>query len=395
MIKSGQLNSNETRDKFIEVIENTDINIKEKVNKINIEGHFVNGPFLEITGNIIDSFNVSFYDGDNVIHNSTITTNMWTKANRQYYTDWRVVVTNSSGIVVYDEKINLSGKRVYIAFDSQSLGDTIAWFPYVVKFMEKHNCELVVSTHWNKFFKKTYPKINFIEAGVVVKNLHAMYTLGCFFNEDMEPELPNTLPLQKVATNILGLSYEEIKPHVYFDKKFIIYDRFSKPIKEKYVTIATKSTAGLKLWNNKLGWAEVVSYLRCNGYRVINVSNEGCDIEGVELMTNYDINNVMNVINNSVFFIGLSSGLSWLAWALGKHVVMISNFTDENHEFNSNCTKIVNKSVCNSCWSDTEFRFDKGDWNWCPRHKDTDRQFECHTAITGDMVIDELKKLTI
>jgi ADP-heptose:LPS heptosyltransferase len=41
----------------------------------------------------------------------------------------------------------------------------------------------------------------------------------------------------------------------------------------------------------------------------------------------------MSCISNSEFFIGLSSGLSWLAWTLNKEVIMISNFTEENHEF--------------------------------------------------------------
>jgi autotransporter strand-loop-strand O-heptosyltransferase len=101
----------------------------------------------------------------------------------------------------------------------------------------------------------------------------------------------------------------------------------------------------------------------------------------------------MNVIHHSEFFIGLSSGLSWLAWALEKHVVMISNFTEENHEFTSNTTRITNTNVCNGCWNNPMFKFDKGDWNWCPEHKDTIRQFECHKSITPQMVINKIKHL--
>jgi len=72
---------------------------------------------------------------------------------------------------------------------------------------------------------------------------------------------------------------------------------------------------------------------------------------------------------------------------------MISNFTDENHEFNSNCIRVTNKSVCNSCWNKPEFRFDRGDWNWCPIHKNTPRQFECHTSIKSSDVIEKLQPL--
>ena len=101
----------------------------------------------------------------------------------------------------------------------------------------------------------------------------------------------------------------------------------------------------------------------------------------------------MNVIHHSKFLIGLSSGLSWLAWAMGKHVVMISNFTSSDHEFTSNCTRITNRSVCSGCWNKPEFKFDKGDWNWCPEHIGTPRQFECHTSITSKMVIDKIQNL--
>ena len=101
----------------------------------------------------------------------------------------------------------------------------------------------------------------------------------------------------------------------------------------------------------------------------------------------------MNVIHHSEFLIGLSSGLSWLAWGMGKHVVMISNFTAPDHEFTSNCTRITNPSVCNGCWNKPQFTFDRGDWNWCPEHKGTPRQFECHTSITSKMVIDKIQGL--
>jgi hypothetical protein len=39
------------------------------------------------------------------------------------------------------------------------------------------------------------------------------------------------------------------------------------------------------------------------------------------------------------------------------------------------------------------FKFDKGDWNWCPEHKGTPRQFECHKSITPEMVINQIKPL--
>ena len=53
-----------------------------------------------------------------------------------------------------------------------------------------------------------------------------------------------------------------------------------------------------------------------------------------------------------------------------------------------NVVRIIEKSVCTDCWG--RHKFDPGDWNWCPDHKGTPRQFECSKAITGQMVIDRL-----
>ena len=136
-----------------------------------------------------------------------------------------------------------------------------------------------------------------------------------------------------------------------------------------------------------------MNYLNGQGYKVINVSKEDNPFRSVQKLKDTSIENTINYIYHSEFFIGLSSGLSWLAWALGKHVVMISNFTESDHEFTSNCTRITNPIVCNGCWNSPMYKFNKGDWNWCPVHKGTSRQFECHTSITSEMVINQIQHL--
>jgi autotransporter strand-loop-strand O-heptosyltransferase len=66
---------------------------------------------------------------------------------------------------------------------------------------------------------------------------------------------------------------------------------------------------------------------------------------------------------------------------------MISNFTNPDHEFQTNCIRIINQNTCRGCWNNPLFRFDKGSWMWCPEHEETPRQFECHKLITAEMVI--------
>lgn len=380
------MNSKETLTKYLNEIQNTEIKIQKNVETISFNYHFVNNPFFEIIGNSDGEFLVEFYDENmHLIHSIMLDCNMWTKLNRKYFTNWYIKVYKNNELI-FDYTLDLANQRVFISIESSSLGDTIAWIPYVEEFRKKHNCHTICSTFWNKLLKDVYPDIEFVEPGNVVHNLFAMYSIGWFYDINMEPVLPNTIPLQKSATNILGLEFTEIKPEINFTPKENPYDT-------KYITIAPNSTSGLKYWNNKTGWQETIDYLIDNGYKVIDVSKEGSKYKGVEKLTDTSIENTMNVIHHSELFIGLSSGLSWLSWAIGKHVVMISNFTEEDHEFTTNCTRIVNKSVCNGCWNDPNYTFDKGDWNWCPKHKNTYKQFECHKRITGTMVIDEIKKI--
>jgi autotransporter strand-loop-strand O-heptosyltransferase len=353
--------------------------------EIQIFQHFVNNPFLEIKGNTDKKYKIEFFDEKGVNHyTNEIGVNSWVKLNRSYYTKWRTRITSNNQII-YNETLNLTNKRVYISFDSKSLGDSVAWIPYALEFKKKHNCTVIVSTFWNNLFEKTYPELEFVTPGVSVNNLNAMYNIGWYYNPDREPEMPNTISLQQAATNILGLDYTEIQPRI----DYVIGKR---PYEQKYVSIATNSTSGCKFWT-KEGWQGLINHLHSLGYKVINVSKEKNPFNNTEQILDTSIENTMNVIHHSEFFIGLSSGLSWLAWGMGKHVVMISNFTEPDHEFTTNCTRIVKLDVCNGCWNNPVFKFDKGDWDWCPVHKGTKRQFECHTTITSKMVIDQIQHL--
>ena len=343
--------------------------------KVKVLQHFVNNPFLEIKGESNSEFKVKFYDGEVCCYENTIKANNWAKLNRKWFTAWDTYIYEN-GELIYENKFSLKGKKVFISIDSKSLGDTLAWIPYCQIFKEKHQCDLVVSTFWNHLFD--YPEIEFIKPGEVT-NCYAMYQLGWFYDKDKEPELCNTIPLQKSACNILGLEFTEVRPKL----KFEPYHKWGK----KNVTIATNSTSGCKFWT-KEGWQELINYLSNEGYEVYNVSKERNPFDNCVQIEDTSIENTIRMINNSEFFIGLSSGLSWLAWSLGKRVVMISNFTEADHEF-TDCIRITNTSVCHGCWNEEGIMFDKADWLWC-KHKNTTRHFECHTSITAQMVISQL-----
>jgi autotransporter strand-loop-strand O-heptosyltransferase len=355
--------------------------------QINVEiiDYSIDGYFFEIKTNSDQILTVNFFDEqDNLIYHTDLKSGMYSKLSRSYYTKWKTKLHLEN--VEHEHSFNLKNSRVFIVFESSSLGDTIAWLPYCEEFRKKHDCTVIVSTFKNELFEPIYPNLEFVTPGTTVNNIRGLYRLGWFYDNQREPTLPNTIPLQKTATNILGLEYKEIISKIYFEPK-------EKPYSEKYICIAPSSTAGCKLWNNPTGWLELTKYLSNKGYKIINISKDGEQIDGVENISDDSMENTKNVIFHSEFVIGLSSGLSWLSWALGKHVVMISNFTDSDHEFTINCTRITNPSVCNGCWNNPKFKFDKGDWYWCPEHKGTERQFECHKSITANMVINQIQHL--
>jgi autotransporter strand-loop-strand O-heptosyltransferase len=388
-------NSVETVNAYINAFSALDINMQVNnaqpvVNSvpIKINHHFVRNPFLEIIGTDEDSaeYKVQFLDeADNVVHEDTIKPNMWVKTYRQFYTRWRIKVWNKDKLI-YDYTLNLKDQRVYIALDSKALGDTLAWFPYVDEFRKKHQCKMVCSTFWNDLFINNYPEIEFVAPGIEVKDIVAMYVVGWWDDDrkdkDLRPSNPRIKPLQQTCSDILGLPYREIRP-------IITVKNIKQKIKDPYVCIAMESTAGCKYWHRKNGWQDLVDYLNSVGYKVVNIQKEKNTLKNVIDMTGHeDIQNALGLLNGCEFFIGLASGLAWAAWALDKKVIMIAGFTEEYTEFHENHFRVINKNVCNGCWNDpTAYPFDKGDWNWCPRLKDTDRHFECTKQISVEDVI--------
>jgi autotransporter strand-loop-strand O-heptosyltransferase len=352
------------------------LELPAQVQKVRITQNFINHPFLEIKGESDSDFDVRFYDENDVCqYQSIIKSNSWVRLNRQYYTKWKTYVYQD-GELIYENVLDLHGKKVFISIESSALGDTIAWVPYALEFQKKHGCKVVLSTFHNKILD--YPELELVKPGSSV-NCYAMYKIGWHYDTNREPELPNTIPLQKAACNILGLKYTEIRPK--------IFTKRNCPKHDKYITIATNSTLGCKFWLRE-EWQKLINHYTEQGYKVYNVSKEINPFDNCPQIPDTSMESTMDWIYHSTFFVGLSSGLSWLAWALGKQVVLISNFTEFDHEFLTSCIRITNEKVCHGCWNKPEIKFDKGNWNWCPYNKN----FECQTSITADMVINRISR---
>jgi autotransporter strand-loop-strand O-heptosyltransferase len=369
-------------------------NIVEVKNKVII--HFVKGPYVEIKGNIDSQYTVKFIDNKTgKVHYSTnIKNNCWCKCSIEYFVEWKIAIYQNDKIW-HEYVYNSKGKRVYIAMDSKALGDSLAWVSYVEEFRKKHNCEVITSTFMNHMFEERYPNVKFVEPGKAVENLYAMYCVGLFYNDDnsinffKNPIDPKTQTMQKMCSDILGLDFKEVKTLI--KKRNVKIDT-----KLKQVCIGVFGTAQSKFWNNTTGWQDVVDWLNNKGYTVKLLSKEGDDYMGNKLPKgivqhpNGPLELVMDEMLKSKAFIGIGSGLSWLSWSLNVPTVLISGFSYDWAEM-QDCIRIAApKGKCEGCFN--RIRLDAGDWNWCPDHKGTDRQFECTKSITSEMVIKELEK---
>lgn len=371
---------------FNKLSKNPDFKHSLPDNKIQVS--FIDGPKVEIIGQKPEEYFIEFIGDDKVIHSATIKNNMWTKCSILYYKKWRIRINKT---IVYD--MDLTNKRVLIVLDSRSIGDTIAWAPYAVTFSKKHNCKVILSTFHNEWFKgkEEYSDIEFMEPGQST-NCYAKYTIGWMRNEngmltryDCYPEPPNTLPLQQTATMILGLDYKELNLGINFTPTK------TSPVLGDYIIISPESTAGCKEWPMEY-WSILGKMLTKLGYRVISLTLHPRKIENIENISGVPINICLNYFYHAKMFIGLSSGQSWLNWAINKHTIMISGFSQKEHEFQENITRIQNEHACNSCWGNSGFVFDPKDWDWCPIWKGTDKQHICQKSIAPITVYNEVIK---
>jgi autotransporter strand-loop-strand O-heptosyltransferase len=277
----------------------------------------------------------------------------------------------------------------------------MGWFPYAVKFHEQHRCRLTcaMAERLIPLFRDAYPDIEFVDhEHVEPERYYATYSLGLFFDDKDCVHQPcdfRHVGLHRTAGYILGVDPTEMPPRIAIPDD-------TRPIPEPYVCIATQSTTQSKNWTNPFGWHEIIRFLKEAGYRVICIDQK--PVHGTGLVWNHIPHGVEDdtgdkplherarYLRHADFFVGLSSGLSWLAWATGVPVVMISGFTHPTNEFYTPY-RVINYHACNSCWNDPHHRFDHHDYLWCPRHANTPRQFECTRLITADQVKQMIQRI--
>ena len=348
---------------------------------------FHNGAKAELIGTLDDNekYDVEFKDLDSsmVIHKDTIELNHWTKTSRTYYTNWGITVRkHSDGSLLGEYKFDVEGKKVFITMGSKAIGDNVGWMPYADEFRKKHNCTVYFSSFFNWMFEKEYPELHFVEPGSKVDDIYALYELGCWDSDyNRNRNHWRTIPLQQIATDILGLEFKEVKAK-------ITVTEHKRPTKGKYIVISEHTTFQSKYWNNPDGWQGIVDYYAKKGYKTVVIGNKPTKLKRVIDKINVPLQESIYIISKASLFGGVSTGPTWIAWSLGVPTVLVCGCSREHQAMLSDHVRVRNGAVCNGCHGDIGFVFDRGNWMMCPKNN----HFICTTSITPEFAIKKIEE---
>ena len=385
--------------------------IPTQIGPIGIRFDFNQGARISVPERATGTWHVRLRDLDsgNILFESQ-NTGALVNSSKRWFVRFGVEIWSQDGadekIEVLSHEFDLDDREVLILFPVGTLGDVLAWFPSVARFADRHagaRVTCALSALIIPLLQDAYPNLNLVTHAEVVERklaetIYATYAVGLFFDDnacDWQPTDFRHVGLHRTAAYILGVDPTEMPPHMKLPDE-------SRPLVEPYVCIAVQSSSGCKYWTNPTGWLDVVAFLRAAGYRVLCIDQKPAHGSGLmwtqiphgaeDETGDRPLVERARLLRHADFFIGLSSGLTWLAWAAGTPVVLISGFTHPTNEF-ATPYRVINWHACNSCWNDTKHRFDHHDFLWCPRHAGTSRHFECSRLITASAVTQTIRRI--
>jgi len=351
-----------------------------------VTGHYLVRAYDRVSGMLLDE--VSMGPGARAV------------SNRKYFVSYRIEVYRD-GVRIFEHEYDCRGKRVYIIIPDGGLGENLAWLPYIELFQKTYGAKVtaVVSEWMIRLVKEQYPNLEFLSSSGRVPQLKGAYanyfcTVTSAGTVNWRPVSYQQFGMLGSIAAILGVSNEPIPCRLRLGSK--------RQIEEPYVCIGSMPTSPCKYWNYPNGWNEVIRFLKSNGYRVFDIDRDrelrfgpyaySIPSEAEDRTGAIALQERIDLLEHADFFIGLPSGLSWLAWDVGIPVVMLSGFSLPGSEFPTPY-RVSNLLFCHGCWNDVRTVFDMNAAVWCPRQLGTPRELECTKSITPKMVIDTIQRI--
>ena len=320
----------------------------------------------------------------------------------KYFIPWSFQTVNERQEVIAAHDLSLKGKKIIIQ-SSEGIGDVLAWLPSIVAFGQEHQVgELYTGVTPSllpvlKEYYKNLPCLKLMPApiNIPMEDIYACYLVGTHlpleYQRYLSPYPLTGVTLEQVPVKQLGTQGTPIH----------LEQKNRSPIKDPYVCINTMSTQYSKNWNNPTGWRDTISYLNSLGYTVVCVEIMPCVQMGrftsvapggcIDFIGDIPLQDRIDLFAEADFFIGISSGMSWLARAAGCPTIMIGGFTDPNNEY-KNPYRVYNPHVCSGCFTNGDPAVNKYKYGFC-KHLGTEEEHVCSKAITAQHVKRTIQQL--
>ena len=306
----------------------------------------------------------------------------------KFLINWHIEVFRE-GVKVFEHKFNVKNRPVLIAFKKRpALGDAVAAIPSVAEFERQTGCKLTVflPEFLREFAANLCPELEQVDS-VRIENYATFYLGWIIGTLPILPVDSRMVPIERVSETHLGMKLYPPKP---------TFKPTAPPVTdEPYVCIAVQASAPEKGWLYPNGWDIVVDYLKSLGYRVFCI-----DKHATETSSKFTIRKpeaaedfTGDMLYHAEFFIGLGSGLAWVANAVNCPVVMICGFSHDWCEFDTPY-RVANRLVCNGCFNDLrtlDFLYKSR----CTYHDGTSREFECQKKISPRQVLNAIERLIV
>lgn len=291
----------------------------------------------------------------------------------------------------------------------RGLGDTIASTPTLRKLFKSYGCKINVITNYPEIFKNNeYVKKTYSSSSMNIEFVKENYTYhNSFYNIGNKDEYGtevkhNMIDIRQYHAFKLGfmLSKDEMS-YDYYPDEFEIIDG----LPEKYVLIHPVQTWPSRTWSAE-NWMSLVNLLNERNIGVVSIGKDSSETgffnvqkpifnfeipNGLNLMNKTSLSQVWHLIEKSIAFVTMDSGLLHLAGTTDAEIIMLGSSI--NPEFrlpyrnNSQSYKqhYVNGKCALNCASDMKY----GVKEWgniqgvppligCLENKST---FECHPRV--------------
>ncbi len=386
-------NSREKMEKMVKISTKIGMMIGEVAGETGIDGlrlDFNNGLRLQIpTGNwhvtIGDhDSELVFFDGD---VSETVLVSI-----EKYYIHWQIEVFRD-GEPVFGHIFDPVGQKIRLFFVSKLIGDMQSFLPYIPMVRDYWQADVYFSIDksMKEICERVFPDIR--QSDDMEEATYATF----YFAADLgiggwSPIDGRTFPMTQAGQMILGLPYSPKK---------LVWPPGPRLIKEPYVCIGVQASTAGKGWHYPGGWEEVTAYLMDLGYRVLCIDKvkhyNGTTEFTMDMPENAEdftgdrpLLERADMLCHANFFIGLCSGLSWLAYTANCPVIMLGGFTMYWTEFPTPY-RVYNRLICNGCYNDLRINWQS---NGCERQWEGSPEIlQCSKKITPRMVIQAIDRL--